>query len=181
MELARITGYSLDTEFTLKGVYEVSTVIPSYDIATLALKTRESSKNVINASNDLVLKELERKTISKYSRYEKPDSYEDLEADIEDLAEDLEDVKIAEELKLKSDYNTILNNEATVKIDELKLELASRTYSTTKLKYEYGLVTYLDYTKTIDDIRVKTDALNDSKLALYKSIDSFNNYISYLK
>ncbi|BEP30287.1 TolC family protein [Helicovermis profundi] len=179
MELARITGYDLSTKFTLSGVYKIDASVPSYDIESLSVKAKENSKNVVKAKNDLMLKELEKTTVDKYSRYEKPDSYEDLENAVEDLTQDLEDAKIAEELKLRSDYNTIMNNEATVKINELRLELATRTYKTMKLKYEYGLATYLDYTKTIDAIKVSTDTLNDSKLALFKSVDSFNNYISY--
>ena len=179
MELAKLTGYPLNTEFYLKGYFDLSVDIKKYDVEELANSAREKSKNVKKAIMDLKLKELEKKVVDKYTRYKRIEGYEDLEKTIEDLKSDLEDAKMSEELKLRSDYNTILNNEATVKINQLRHDLAKRNYETAKIKYKYGLITYIDYTKTIDEIRSTLDTLNDSKLVLYKSVDNFENYISY--
>ncbi len=178
MELNKLVGNPLDLEITLAGTVDLEIEEIIYDIEKLVMVGRTNADEVVTAQDNLDLHMLEMKVIKKYSRYELPDNFEDMEENQLDLEQKLAEAKDDAEVKIRSDYNALLNKKDDVTIAQLRYDLSFETYEITKLKANLGLLTFLDVQKATDDLRSKNEALNQAKLDLYTSKLTYDQYIS---
>jgi len=180
IDMNRLIGYPISTTLDLQGKVELSIESINYDLETIVEKAKENSKTVRDAYNDYLLKDLERVVINRYSRYEKPDSYDDLEEEVIDLEEAYEDSKIDAAIEVYTDYYNLLNLEADVDIAALNLELADKSLEIQKVMFDNEMSVYLDYKKAVDEYRDAYKDHNDKKLALFKAKHQFDYTVEKL-
>jgi len=175
MDLAKKLGVDLNTQFNLANDIDLNVVF-SYDVEALSTFAKESGTSVTKAEKDLEMKKLERDVESRYTRYKRPDGAEDYDKSIADLEKALADAKVTEEVKIRSDYNGILNAQLDVEIAKLKLEIAERTLNTNQVKYDLGMIVFVDVTKAQNDVEAAMITIQSKELALYKAVENFNYY-----
>jgi len=180
IEVNRLIGYPIGTELNLKTEVDISINDLNYNLDEITEKAIVNSNTVRTSYNNYLLKNLEKTVVSRYSRYEKPDSYEDLEEEVIDLLEAYEDSKITEEVNIYTDYYNLQNSYADVEIAKLNLELIKKSMEIEKLKFDNEMSTYLDYKKAVDSYRTSYNSLNDKELILYKAKVQFDYYIEKL-
>lgn len=180
IDLNRVIGYPIDTELNIGMKVDISLDSLEYDMRTIVEKAKENSKIVRDAYNDYLLKDLERVVINRYSRYEKPDSYDDLEEEVLDLKELYDDAKIDAAVSFYTDYYNLLNSEADVLIAQLNMQLLNRKYEIEKVKFDNEMTVYLDYKKAIYDYRDAYKDYNNKQLKLYKAKTLFDYKIEKL-
>ncbi|MDM8533139.1 TolC family protein [Clostridiaceae bacterium HSG29] len=180
IEVNRLIGYPIGTELNLKTKVDISIEDLNYNLDEITEKAIVNSNTVRTSYNNYLLKNLEKTVVSRYSRYEKPDSYDDLEEEVIDLLEAYEDSKITEEVNIYTDYYNLQNSYADVEIAKLNLELIKKSMEIEKLKFDNEMSTYLDYKKAVDSYRTSYNNLSDKELILYKAKVQFDYYIEKL-
>ena len=136
IELNRLIAYPIITQLNLESKVDINIESLEYDLDVIISKATLNSNTVRTANNDYLLKDLEKTVVNRYSRYERPDSYEDIEDDVIDLLEAFYDSKITEEVNVYTDYYNLLNLEVDVEISKLNLELAEKALSIEKIKLD---------------------------------------------
>lgn len=174
IDMNRLIGYPINTSLTLQKKVDLSIEALSYDLDAIVEKAKENSKTVRDAYNDYLLKDLEREVINRYSRYEKPDSYDDLKEEVIDLEEAYEDSKTDAAIEIYTDYYNLLNLEADVQIAALNLELADKSLAIQRVMFDNEMSIYLDYKKAVDSYRDAYKDHNDKKLELFKAKHQFD-------
>ena len=180
IELNRLIGYPIITQLNLESKVDITVENLEYDLDIIISKATLNSNTVRTANNDYLLKDLEKTVVNRYSRYERPDSYEDIEDDVIDLLEAFYDSKITEEVNLYTDYYNLLNLQVDVEISKLNLELAEKGLNIEKIKLDNEMSTYLVYKKAVDNYRNIYNDMNDKELMLYKAKTQFDYYIDKL-
>ncbi|MEA1975992.1 MAG: TolC family protein [Bacillota bacterium] len=180
IELNRLIGYPIITQLKLESKVDINIERLEYDLDVIIAKAILNSNTVRTANNDYLLKDLEKTVVNRYSRYERPDSYEDIEDDVIDLLEDFYDSKITEEVNVYTDYYNLLNLQVDVEISSLNLELAEKLLNIEKIKLDNEMSTYLVYKKAVDNYRDIYNDMNDKELMLYKAKTQFDYYIDKL-
>lgn len=176
MDFAKKIGVDLNTKFNLLPLGDLS-VNFSYDVEALAITAKEKGDAVLKAEKDLEMKKLQRDVENRYTRFKRPEGAEDFAKSITDLEKALEDAKIAAEVKVRSDYNSILNAKLDIDIAKLKVEIAERTLNTQQVKYDLGMVVYLEVTKAQNSLNSAKQAVQSAELSLYKLVENFDFYI----
>lgn len=176
MDLAKTLGVDLNTKFKLANDTDL-TASYSYDIEQIAIQAIDMGAGVVKAEANLAMKKIEKDIEIRYTLYKRPEGAEDFDKSIVDLEKALEDAKVAEEVKVRSDYNGILNAELDLEISKLKLEIAERTLNTNQIKYDLGMIVYLEVTKAQNSLDSAKVDIQSKELALYKAVENFNYYI----
>ncbi len=78
-----------------------------------------------------------------------------------------------------TDHNNLLNARDTITINGMKLELSQKAYEIARLRNELGLTIQLDVIKAYDDMMLKTNTIESSKLTFYKAYKNFENFINF--
>jgi hypothetical protein len=180
IEVNRLINYPISTELNLKIKADISVDEIEYDLNEIISKAIINSNTVRTANNNYLIKELEKTVINRYSRFEKSDSYEDLEEEVINLLEEYEDSKITEEVNVYTDYYNLLNNQADVEIAKLNLELSKKALDIEKIKLDNEMSTYLVYKKAVDDYRSLYNELDNKQLVFYEAKTHFDYYIDKL-
>lgn len=178
MELAKLIGVDLNTQFLLTDTQDYSADLSIYDIDALAASATEFGNGVLTAAKDIEMKELEKEVVRLYTRYKKPEGTEDFDESIADLMKDLDDARLTEEIKIRSDYTSIINADLDVQINTMKLELVERELNVANIKYSLGMFIKLDVVKVEDSHQEALNNLESSKLTLFTLVENFDYYIS---
>lgn len=177
MDLAKILGVDLNTRFLLVEKLDLSVDV-NYDVDALAEQAKVQGAGILKAEKNLEMKILEDKVIGRYTRYKRPEgSIEDYDKAIVDLEKAVEDAKISEEVKIRSDLNSILNAQLDLEIADLKLQIAERMLNTQQVKNNLGMVVYLDVVKAENDVAAAKLDIQLKQLTLYKLVENYNYYI----
>ena len=176
MDLAITLGVDLDTTFLLVEKLDLSVSL-EVDINTLSEQAILQGASVLKAEKDLEMKILEKKVVNKYTRYKSPEGSEDYDKSIADLEKALEDARVNEEVKIRSDYNSILNAQLDLEIAKLKLEIAERLLDANQVKNDLGMNVYLDVVKSQNAVESAELEILTKELNLYKLVENFNYYI----
>ena len=177
MDLAKTLGVDLNTRFLLVQKLDLGVEI-NYDVETLAVQAQTQGDAIKKAQKDLEMKILEKSVVRRYTRYKSPEGSEDYDKSIADLEKALEDAKITEEIKIRSDYNSILNAQLDLEISKLKLEIAERTLNTQQVKNNLGMVIYLEVVKAENDVESAKLDIQLKELSLYELVENYNYYIA---
>lgn len=175
MDLAKTLGVNLDTKFLLVEKLDLNVSL-DIDVNILSEQAKTQGATVLKAEKDLEMKILEKKVVEKYTRYKSPEGSEDYNKSIADLEKAIEDAKVTEEVKIRTDYNSILNAQLDLEIAILKLEIAERSLSTNQVKSELGMVIYLDVVKSQNEVDSAKIDIQTKELNLYKLVENFNYY-----
>lgn len=180
IELNRMIGYPINTEINLGTPVDLEIEPLDYDMDSLLSKVKENSEEVREAYNAYVLKNLEKTVINRYSRFEKPDSYDDLEETVIDKKEAYEDAKITAAINLYTDYYDLLNLDGSLEMAMLDLELKDKLLKIEKVKLDNELSTYLDYKKAVDAYRTSYETYQKRQLSLYEAKQRFDYTVEKL-
>lgn len=175
MNLAKLLGVNLNTRFFLVEKLDLSTVV-DIDVTALSEIAKTEGASIKKAEKDLEMLILEEKVMNRYSRFYSSNLTDDYDERIVDLEKAVEDAKISEELKIRSDYNSILTAQLDLEISKLKLEITERTLNTNQVKNDLGMVIYLEVVKaqnTVDEAKI---IIQTEELNLYKLVENFNYY-----
>jgi len=175
MDLNRELGLDLTTNLVMGKKALLGSAFPEYDLDKLIKDLNENSFDVLSKQKNLEFNELELH-ITKREYIQTPKgSVDTMEDNIVVYKDELEKQKISSEVKVRNDYLNLQNLEDSLRIAELSLQLSEKNYSTTKVRYELGLVTSLDFVKAGDDVRAKKEAIESAKLDLYKAVVNFEH------
>lgn len=180
IEMNRIIGYPIDTQINIEKAIDLSVEAMEYNLVTLLDKAKKNSEEVRDAYNEYLLKDLEKTVINRYSRYEKPDSYEDLEETVIDKKEAYEDAKVTAVINLYNDYYNLLDIKGNLEMANLQLELKDKLLKIEKVKLENELSTYLDYRKAVDAYRSAYEDFQEKELSLFEAKSNFDYKIEKL-
>lgn len=102
---------------------------------------------------------------------------EGLEYSMMDTENNIISEKAAIELKVKSDYNSILNLKDDIEIAKLTYDLNTKLHSISELKYDRGLISISDYLKTSGDKETALTNYNKAQLDYAVAVMNFKLYI----
>lgn len=177
MDLAKLIGVDLNTQFLLTDTQNYDVDLSIYDIDALAASAAELGSGVLTAEKNIEMKELEKEVTRLYTRYKTPEGSEDFDESIADLEKDLDDARLTEEIKVRSDFTSIINADLDVQINTMKLELVDRELNVANIKYNLGMFIKLDVVKVEDSRQEALNNLESSKLNLFTLVENFNYYI----
>jgi len=120
------------------------------DLEVLINKQKESGHSVIKLQNSYN-ETCTEYFIQSYSMMEKSDTYDQLADSKLELEYSIKDEKAAVELKIRTDYNNLLNLNDNMKIAKLTYELSTKLHSVSEIKYQRGIISISDYLKTASD------------------------------
>ena len=102
---------------------------------------------------------------------------EQLEYAMMELENNIKDEKSAIELKIRLDYNNLLNLKEDIEISKLTYELNTKLHSVSELKYDRGLISISDYLITAGDKETALINYNKAQLAYATAVMDFKLYI----
>lgn len=172
-------GVSLDTVVILK-----KTDLPTESVSVTSID--ELAAEVVAASHDI--KKLEANKLIDKTKYDilrqyyynTPDECETLEDKLLNYDYDIRDKKVAVELKIRQDYNNLLNLKDDITIKELDYNQKLKLMEIEKKKSDLGLSTSLDYIRAVGNRDDAFFSLNSARLSYFIAILDFKSYIEPL-
>lgn len=177
----KLIGYPLNTEVVLINPPDLAVEALDYDLDLIVEKAMENSPEAVNAYHDLQLKELQWSVVRRFSRYSKPENFQDIEEEVEDYKEAYEDAKITGAVNAWSDYLNLLTDKDNYEISKMDYELAAKKLEVAETKYELGMITYLEYRQAQDTLKAAENDMKDLKLTLYTNKLDFDYYLEKLE
>jgi len=158
----------------------------AYNLNELSNAIDENHQAVVEAEEALRLAKLKYKVVEKYTdkmagALGRPSYYQETVDAYDDAIVALSDAKESEQINLRTEYYTLMNDFYGLKISELQLEQKKTTLDNNKLKFELGLITLNDYQDSYLTYVSAYTALNRSKSDFYVSKQSFESYIHWIK
>lgn len=169
-------GNALETEISLAETRLPLETVDIDSIENLVAAVIKESHDVKKLESNKLINKTKYDILVQYSYY-RPDECETLEDSLLNIDYDIRDKKAAVELKVRQDYNSILNLKDDISIKQMDYDQKVKLLEISKKKYELGMTTYLDYLdaqSAVDTARVE---LNNIQLDLYKAVQSFKMYI----
>lgn len=146
------------------------------DVDKLALDVVAASHDVKKLETEKLITKTKYDILYQYSFY-RPDECDALEDSLLNSDYSIRDKKIAVELKVRSDYNDLLNLGDEIAITKMDYELKGKLLDIAQTKYELGLSTYLDFAKAEGEKDAALISYNKAKLDYYIAAQSFLLYI----
>lgn len=145
------------------------------DLDSVISKQKESGHSIVKLQNTY--------TETKTNYY--TESYavgisgtrEQLEYTLMEQENSIKDEKAAVELKIRSDYNSLLNLKADIEISKLTYDLNVKLYAISETKYQIGLLSLSDLLKTAGDKETALTNYNKARLAYVSAVMDFKMYI----
>lgn len=170
--------YETEVKLKLTALPEESLEIPS--IGEIAVIVAENSQDVKALESDKLIDRTKYDIIRRYS-YTLPDEYEVLEDSLLNYDYEIRNKKVSVELKVRSDYNNLLNLEDDIKISELNYNQMVRLAEIEKKRMELDISTQLDYIRAEENRDNAYVALCEAKLNYYIALQDFKFLISPAK
>ncbi|MHB8062787.1 MAG: TolC family protein, partial [Ruminiclostridium sp.] len=138
-------------------------------------KLKESGHSIVKLQNTYT----ETKTEYYTEAYAvgMPRNREQLEYTLLDLENNIKDEKASVELKIRSDYNNLLNLKEDIEISKLTYDLNTKLQSVSELKYNRGLISISDYLKAAGDQETALISYNKAQLDYATAVGDFKLYI----
>lgn len=103
-------------------------------------------------------------------------SYE-LEDEIQKLHYDIKDAQVNLQVKVRSDYNNLLNLRNTVEMKKLDYERALALKDAEKAKFDVGLIDEVELMKSYENVKFAYCDYEKAVLDYYSAVSEFKNYI----
>lgn len=173
IKLNGLLGLELGSGTKLKQVD-----IPSYSVDDINIEkiTEElSSKyhDILKAQKDLDEARLEYDIIKKYSSKPDTNGIEDVEDRVLDAEYNLEEIKKDTNVKVRSDFNTLLNLLDDIEINRLEFEKTKKLSEIAAAKNKLGQITLVDYEKVNANEDEAQIALEKAKLDYLIAYETF--------
>lgn len=173
-----LLGEPLDTNVVLEQTELPAVELKVDSIDNLADTVAATSHDVQKLISDQLLKKTENDILHQYSIFKLPDECETLEDDILNLDYDIKNAKSDVELKVRTDYNNLLNLGDDVTINKYNYDYKNKLYEIAKKKYDFGLITYIDYINAEGEKDTAMVDYNTVKLTYYIAFEQFKSYVS---
>lgn len=168
-------------EIKFQNILIPTTKYAILDLEPVIEKALENNFEIDSVQKELNNKELDLYLVSKYSGTSgKITQRTNLENDIEKLKFDLEDKKNEIELKIRSDYSDILSANDDIDIQLFNRQIAEINSQIAKSRFDNGLISKIDYDKSVNSLEKAKLAYDESLLSYYLKVESFKNYITDL-
>ncbi len=169
-------GLAFDTTVTL-----VASVLPEEDlridsIDKLAEEVVAASHDVAKLETDKLITKTKYDILYQYSYY-RPDECDTLEDSLLNSDYSIRDQKVAVELKVRSDYNNLLNQKDDVTIKKMEHEQKVRLLEIAQKRYDLGMSTYLDLLRAQGERDTALINYDNARLDYYVALQAFKLYI----
>ncbi|WP_054749651.1 TolC family protein [Ruminiclostridium josui] len=141
IKLNGLLGFELSSSINLKKVNIPINSIDNINIENAVESQSLNNHDILKAQKDLEEIRLEYDIVKKYSY--KPDSngIEEIEDRMLDAEYALEEIKKDVSLKVRTDFNTLLNLRDDIEINKLECEKAKKLSQAASAKYKLGQIT----------------------------------------
>ncbi|PKM93550.1 MAG: hypothetical protein CVU84_15340 [Firmicutes bacterium HGW-Firmicutes-1] len=178
MDLNIVINYAMTSKNTLKVIDIPFEVYKVDDLKSKIDKVLTWNGEIIKLDAEVILANLHG-TI--YSQYGNTDQHNELSSryseESADKKLDLLDEKISIEYKIRSQYNTLLNAQDKVTIDELKAKNLKTDLDAAKKRSDLGLITSAEVAIAEENVAFAELALKKSKLDYYLKVEVFKNLL----
>jgi len=171
MDLNIKMGAEVNQQIILKDESIPAEELKTQNLDQLAQDIIIKSKSVENISRDIDVANAKKSAAEGSAVNDQEDS-------IVKLRYDLEDQRTSVEYQVYTDYNALLNLKDDVTIKKLDHESFDKKAKAAKLRYELGLLSYLDYNKAQEDADSAVWAYQQARLNYYVSLQKYKNFIS---
>lgn len=169
-------GQSFDTKITLAAAVLPDEELRIDSIDKLAAEVVAASHDVAKFETDKLLTKTKYDILYQYSYY-RPAECDTLEDSLLNSDYSIRDQKVAVELKVRSDYNTLLNLKDEIAIKKMDYEQKIKLLDIAQKRYELGMSTYLDLLKTQGERDTALINYDKARLDYYSALQSFKLYI----
>lgn len=145
-------------------------------IDKLANKVVAASHDVAKLETDKELIKIEHDILYEYSDYI-PDDCDTLEDSLLNSDYSIRDQKVAVELKVRSDYNNLLNLKDDTTIRKMEYDQKVKLLEIAQKRYDIGMSTYLDVLKAQGERDTALVGYDKARLDYYSALQSFKLYI----
>jgi hypothetical protein len=168
----------INTEVSLQ---DADIILPEYKLNSLTdtyATLLENSYQMSALTLELERLEMDRTLKGRFSGNSAYYStLENLDISIKDTKEQIDDMKLDLDYQLRTKYNDTLSADNTFKSAELTLEIEQNNYNVAKIKSDNQMIRDLDFNQSQQSYDNALNNYFDAKLAAYKAIKTFNNFI----
>lgn len=173
-------GFALDVVVVLSktelpaenlNIASIDKLVADVVAASHDIKKLESDKLIDKTKYDILYQ----------NSYNTPAECETLENDLLNYDYSIRDKKVAVELKVRVDYNNLLNLMDDITIRKLDYDQKVKLLEIEKKRHELGLSTYLDYVKVQGNVDAALVDLCGAQLNYYVAVQDFKLYIDPVK
>ncbi len=170
MDLNIEMGDDIDQKLVLSEENIPDETLDIKDINEIADKLPELSHSVMSIVEERKIVHEQYDDATEYQE----DAYKD---QLISLQYDIDDEKKNVELKVLSDYNDLLNSKDVLEAKRLDYEYDSKLSDASKVKYDNGLITILEYEKSNQNAESAQNAYLQSKLDYYIKLMNYKKFI----
>lgn len=178
MELNKLIGEDISLKLILKEAKFDSLKDKGYKIDEVVKRKLEESQSLKKMERDLEIQKKERWIVYSYSFGGTQKEIDSMDDKILKMEYDIRDEKVAIELKVRSDYNNLLNLKDDITLRKLGVEKALKLEEIAKVKYTMGSINILEYMKNQTDVDDAKAAYEKAQLDYYIAALEFENYIN---
>ena len=169
-------GLAPDTMVNLSSAILPNEELSINSIDKLAKKVVAASHDVAKLETDKELIKIEHDILYEYSDYI-PDDCDTLEDSLLNSDYSIRDQKVAVELKVRSDYNNLLNLKDDTTIRMMEYDQKVKLLEIAQKRYDIGMSTYLDVLKAQGERDTALVGYDKARLDYYSALQSFKLYI----
>jgi len=175
MKINSLLQRELTQAFEVKAEPLVISEYTNNDLDPIITKKKESGHSVVKLQKGYEETKIEYYTEGYVEGISS--AREQLEYSLMEQENSIKDEKAAIELKIRSDYNGLLNLKDDIEISKLTYDLNTKLQSVSELKYKNGLISISDYLKTAGDKEAALINHNKAQLAYASAVMDFKLYI----
>lgn len=170
MKLNREMGDDIEQNLILKNESIPDEKLDAINLREVADDMVLQDYSIVKLRNDRSIAEDEKSSASGTKKEELEDSILKLGYDIEDKEADIK-------YKVWTDYNNIQNLRDEISLKKLDYDKYVKLSEIAKLKNELGIITFLEYTKAVEDKDNAYCAYEESRLNYYIAVRRYKDYI----
>lgn len=152
----------------------------SVDVSNIAQLAEDLSLKSYSITSNMKLHDINQRDLANKKSSNPPATTSTvlaLQEEILKIGYAIEDEKDAIEVKVRTDYNDILNSKDTVNVKRLDYEKNLKLAQIAKIKYDLGMIIYTEYSKAQEDADDSLWAYHQAKLDYYVLVQQYKNYI----
>ncbi|ACL77683.1 TolC family protein [Ruminiclostridium cellulolyticum] len=177
IKLNGMLGLDLNSVITLKKVDIPVNNIDNINIEKIAEEQIVKSHDIIKAKKDLEEARLEYDIVKKYSYKPDTNGIEEVEDRVLDAEYALEEMGKDLNVKILSDFNSLMNLRDDIEINRLEYEKTEKLAEVASVKHKLGQITLVDYEKVKASEDEAKIALEIAKLDFLIAYENFNRIV----
>lgn len=170
----QLINYDLITKVTLASPIDTKPVVIDYDLEKIEEYKLDGITEIVNLERELELLEYKVELILDEAD-DDADLYDDTQDEIIDAEEALLDAERSARFDLYTEYNNLLNAKNTSEINKMTFDYDKRLFASEKLKYDLGMITYVELQATHNDLVSDYLAYIESRVDLMTKMRDFES------